>query len=77
MFMVLELLSTLVRNVFEMTNIFAEQVVLAGDPLAPILWLFGQLFIVGSVLVFGYLAVGAALREVGISLPSIGETARR
>lgn len=74
MFALIELLRTLVRNVFQMNDVFAEQVIFGGDPLAGVLWLFGQLFIVGSVLVMGYLTLGAILREIGISLPNIGET---
>lgn len=52
------MIGTLADNVARMAELFTE--IAAGDPLSAILIVIGNFLIVGSVLVFGYLSLGAA-----------------
>ncbi|WP_281194327.1 hypothetical protein [Halorubrum sp. F4] len=69
--------SRLVGDVGRFVDIFANDLILgAGDPLSAVLVVVGQLLIVASVAVLGYVAVGALLGEIGVKLPSLGGRGR-
>ncbi|WP_410766480.1 hypothetical protein [Haloferax sp. DFSO60] len=56
-----EFLVALVQSVIELTVTFAD--VALSDPLSTISFLFGNIFIIVSVGVFGYLVLGALISE--------------
>lgn len=62
----------LVTDVGRFADVFIELLVGSGDPLTVVSYLLGQVFLVSSVTVLGYLTVGALLNELGLSLPSLG-----
>ena len=66
----------LLNNVFELVSDFTR--IATGDPLSAILLLFGAVFVLFSVGVFGYLAAGALVsgiipENIGRRPPQKGE----
>ncbi|OYR65439.1 hypothetical protein DJ71_22390 [Halorubrum sp. E3] len=73
MMALIDFVSRLVGDVGRFVDIFLNDLILgAGDPLSALLVVVGQVLLVGAVAVFGYAAVGALLREIGVTLPSLG-----
>lgn len=72
MLAIIDFLTRLVGDVGRLVGVFANDVLGAGDPLSIVSFLFGGAFVTASVLVLGYLAVGALLDELGVPFPSLG-----
>lgn len=67
--MAIDVITRFVFDIGRAIKIFTEEIALGVDPLTTISFLFGSLFVSVSLLVFGYVVLGAALNEVGIELP--------
>ncbi len=67
--MAVDVITRFVFDIGRALRIFTEEIALGVDPLTTISFLFGSAFVGVSLLVFGYVALGAALNEVGIELP--------
>lgn len=74
-----QLLAALVRSALELPAVFLTEVVLREpvDPLAVVSIAVGTLLTVLPVAALGYLVLGAALAEVGVSLPVPGRSPPR
>ncbi|MGQ3328106.1 MULTISPECIES: hypothetical protein [Halorubrum] len=73
MMALIDFVSRLVGDIGRFIDIFLNDLILgAGDPVSALLVVVGQVLLVGAVAVFGYAAVGALLREIGVTLPSLG-----
>lgn len=66
---VIDFLTELGNSIVDLGGIFANDIAF-GDPLAFLSFLMGTLFILFSVGVMGYLALGAFGRELGIVTPT-------
>ncbi|WP_224333626.1 hypothetical protein [Haloprofundus halobius] len=76
---ILEFVTDLILGTFELVGMFVFDVLLSGsDVLATVFRavsiLTGSALIVLSVIVVGYLAVGALIREFGVNVSSPGRT---
>ncbi|MDZ5809771.1 hypothetical protein U4E84_00175 [Halorubrum sp. AD140] len=77
MLALIDFASRLVGDVGRFVDIFLNDLILgAGDPLSALLVLVGQVLIVATMAAFGYMAVGALLQEIGVTLPSLGGRGR-
>ena len=77
MFALIDFFARLVGDVGRFLDVFLNDIVLgAGDPLSALLVLVGQVLIIASVGALGYVAVGALLQEIGVTLPSLGGRGR-
>ena len=77
MFALIDFVSRIVGDIGRFVDIFLNDLILgAGDPLSALLVLVGQVLIIASVSALGYLAVGALLQEIGITIPSLGGRGR-
>lgn len=77
MFALIDFVSRLVGDVGRFVDVFLNDIILgAGDPLSVLLVLVGQVLIIASVGALGYVAVGALLQEIGVTLPSLGGRGR-
>jgi len=73
MIALIDFASRLVGDIGRFVDIFLNDLILgAGDPLSALLVVVGQVLLVAAVAVLGYAAVGALLREIGVTLPSLG-----
>ncbi|WP_418286047.1 hypothetical protein [Halorubrum sp. DTA46] len=77
MIALIDFVTRVVGDVGRFLDIFLNDLILgAGDPLSVLLVLVGQVLLLAAVAVFGYAAVGALLREIGVNLPSLGGRGR-
>lgn len=72
---VTDFLVRLVTSAIDLVVTFGTKVAF-NDPLTFVSFLFGTVFVGGASVFFGYLVVGALLKELGLDLPSPGRGTR-